>query len=181
METKIDKRDGYIYDVVIKQLDSTFWKTTAGSPSIASNKLRVSAAAIASYLLHKFGDYEFAITVPTTPSSGEAKHWGLRSPAEDDIGGAYFEIAGAVFTAVTLDDGGNKQTTTLTWSSYQAAETKFRIIWDADRVIFMIDGTIVATHTTRVPSNALPLRLVNVDADNTDTGYFLVRQAGAII
>src|SRR3972149_5269962 len=107
-----DKRDGYTYDVVIKQYDTTFWKPTTGTPTVASNKLRLTSAAVASYLQHAYGDYEFALNVPTTPSSGEGKHWGLRSPATDSLGAAYFEIAGAVFTAVSVDDGGTAQTTT---------------------------------------------------------------------
>lgn len=181
MERSLDKRDGYIYDVVIKQFDTAFWKQTSGTSSVASNKLRNNNAAIASYLLHKYGDYEFGLNVPTTPSAGEAKHWGLRSPATDNIGAIYFEISGATFRVVTIDDGGTSQTTTVTWSSYEAAETRFRFLWDEDRVIFYINETIVATHTTRVPSNPLPLRIVNSDADNTDLGYVEIRQAAAII
>ncbi len=182
MELNFDKRDGYRYDCVIKQYDTVFWKTTAGAPAMSSTKLRLTSAAIASYLLHKFGDFEFGLNIPTTPSAGEAKHWGLRTPATDNPGAAYFEIAGAVFTAVSIDDGGNVQTTTLTWdAAYTAAETKFRIIWEADIVRFMINGSIVATHVTRVPRNELPLRIVNADADNVDLGYVEVRQAASIV
>jgi len=177
-----DKRDGYIYDVVIKQYDTQFWKTTTGTPAVASNKLRFTSAAAASYILHRYGDFEFAVNVPTTPSAGEAKHWGLRAPATDSIGAIYFEIVGAVFQAVTIDDGGTSETTTLTWAAgYTAVETKFRIIWEPDIVRFMINGVIVATHVTRVPSNSLPLRIVNSDADNVDVGYVQIRQAAAIV
>ncbi len=181
MENDVSKRSGYIYDPVIKQYDTAFWKTTSGTPAISSTVLRFTSAAAASYLLHKFGDFEFAFNVPTTPSAGEAKHWGLRAPSTDTQGAAYFEIAGAVFTCVTCDDAGTAETTTLTWSAYQAAATKFRILWEADRVQFMIDGSIVATHKTRVPSNALPLRIVNADADNCDLSYIKMRHVGEIV
>ena len=183
MERKKDLRDGYTYDPVIKQYDTVFWKTTTGSaPAMSSTKLRFTSNAAASFILHKFGDFEFALNIPTTPSVGEAKHWGLRLPSGDSQGAIYFEISGATFQCVSIDDGGTSQTTTLTWSAaYTATETEFRFIWDEDRVVFMINGTIVATHTTRVPSNALSLRVVNGDADNVDMGYIAIRQAGAIV
>lgn len=176
-----DKRDGYIYDVVIKQRDTNFWKDTAGTSSATGNKLRLNAASIASYIQHIFADVEIGLNIPTTPSTGEAKHWGLRSPATDTQGAAYFEIAGAVFTAVTRDSAGTAETTTLTWSSYENAETKYRIRWEPDQVIFYINGTIVATHNTRVPQNALPLRIVNADSDNVDMGYVKVTRAASIV
>lgn len=175
-----DKRDGYIYDVVIKQNDSEFWKATTGSLSVASNKLRFTSASASSFGLHLYADVEFGLNVPTTPSAGEAKTWGLRNPSVD-IGAAYFEITGATFRVVTIDDEGTSETTTVTWSSYEATETKFRLIWEPDKVHFLIDGTVVATHTVRVPQAPLALRITNADADNTDLGYVMVRRAAAII
>lgn len=177
-----DKRDGYVYDVIIKQYDTSFWKTTTGTPAVSSNKLRFNAAAASSYLLHQYGDYEFAVNIPTTPSTGEAKQFGLRAPSTDTLGAAYFEIVGAVFQVVTIDDGGTAETTAVTFDDdWDGAETKYRILWEPDRVQFMVDGVIVATHTTRVPTNALPLRIVNSDSDNTDIGYVAVRRAAAIV
>ena len=61
-----DKRDGYIYDVIIKQYDSQFWKTTTGTPAVSSNKLRFTSAAAVSYLLHQYGDSQ-----PDAPTSHE--------------------------------------------------------------------------------------------------------------
>jgi hypothetical protein len=182
MEPNIDKRSGYTYDPIIKQYDTNFWKTTTGSnPAMSSTVLRITSASIASFIQHIYADVEFSINVPTTPSAGEAKHWGLRSPATDNLGAMYFEIAGAVFTCVSIDDTGSSQTTTLTWSAYQATQTVFRIIWEAGMIIFKINGVTVATHTSKVPSHALPLRVVNGDADNTDIGYIAVRRAAAIV
>lgn len=176
-----DKRDGYVYDVIIKQFDTYFWKQTTGTSTVASNKLRCNAAALASYLQHKYGDFEFGLNIPTTPSSGEAKHWGLRLPSTDHVGAAYFEISGATFRVVSVDSGGTSESTTVTWTSYENAETKYRIVWRPEAVQFYINGVIVATHTTRVPLGPLPLRIVNADSDNVDLGYVVVRQAAAII
>ena len=176
-----DKRDGYVYDPIIKQYDTTFWKTTTGAPAMSGSVLRFTSAGVASYLQHIFADVEFSLNVPTTPSAGEAKQWGLRNPSGDNLGAAYFEITGAVFQVVTVDDGGTSQTTAVVWSAYEAAATEYRILWDPDRVVFYVNGTIVATHTTRVPSNALSLRILNSDADNTDLSYVAIRRAASII
>jgi hypothetical protein len=176
-----DKRDGYTYDPIIKQYDTTFWKTTTGTPAISSNLLRLNASAIASYLQHIYADVQFSISVPTTPSAGEAKHWGLRNPSSDNLGAIYFEISGATFSCVSKDDSGNSETTTLTWSSYENTQTVFRIIWEPGQIIFQINGTTVATHSSKVPNHALVLRVVNADADNTDIAYIAVRRAAAIV
>lgn len=181
MERNRDQQDGYTYDVVIKGFDTTFWKQTAGTSTVSSNKLRSSAASLASYIQHGFADVEFALNVPTTPSGSEAKHWGLRAPATDDGGAAYFEIAGAVFRCITKGNYGVSETTNLTWSAYENVETKFRIVCDPDQVKFMINGVVVATHSTQIPCVALPLRIVNADADNVDLGYVMVRRAASVV
>lgn len=177
-----DKRNGYTYDVIIKQLDSAFWRTETGTPTISSNKIRLTSARISSFVQHLYGDYEIALNIPTTPSSGEAKTWGLRLPGTDSLGAIYFEIAGAVFTCVSIDDGGTSETTTLTWNSYEGSETKFRFTWEPGRIQFLIDGVVVATHTVRVGTNALPWRIDNSnDSDSTDLGLVIVRRAAAIV
>jgi hypothetical protein len=176
-----DERDGLVYDPVIKQYDTAFWKTTTGVPAMSSNVLRFTSAAAASYIQFIFSDVEFALNVPTTPSAGEAKVWGLRKPSSDKLGAAYFEITGATFQAVTYDDGGTAQTTAITWSSYENTVTYYRIVWEPDGVRFLVNGSTVAFHTTRVPQQALPLRIVNGDADNTDLTYLAVRRSASVI
>lgn len=180
MEYNVAKRDSFIYDFIIKGYSTVDFKATTGTPAASGNYLRLNAAAVASYILYQYGQFEFSINVPTTPSAGEAKHWGLRAPATDNVGAAYFEISGAVFTAVTKDSFGNTQTTTLTWSAYENKQTLFKIVWENGLVHFFIDGVRVATHT-KAPSFALPVRMVNVDADNTDVAYISFKEVGSII
>lgn len=188
-----DKRDGYVYDVVIKQFDTTFWKQTTGTSTVSSNKLRNSAAGLASYIQHEFGDVEFALNVPTAPTSGDARHWGLRCPASDNFGAVYFKVANTAFTCEVVDNVGNAKSTSVTWSSaWTAAETLYRIRWEPDRVQFLIgvvtagvvSYTVVATindTSNGVPRIALPLRILNSNADNMDLGYVAVRRAAGII
>lgn len=174
-------RTGFSYDPVIRGYDSSFWKTISGTPAISSNKVRLSAATIASYTQFKFGDFKFTVNVPSTPSAGEAKKIGLLLPAAPTIGSAYFRINGAVFTAVSYDDDGNAETTTLTWSSYETLDTIFGIEWEKDYVIFKINGTVVASHQTRVGQSPLPMYITNADADNTDVSYLTIKETAQYV
>lgn len=177
-----DKRDGYIYDPVVKQYDTGFWKTTTGTPAMSTVYLRFTSAGSASFLQHIFADVEFSLNIPTTPSTGEAKVWGLRNLYGDDLGAIYFEITGATFRVISKDDSGSAETTNVTWvSGWEGADTKYRIRWEPDHVIFYVNGTIVATHTSKVPSHALAIRILNSDADNVDLEYIAVKRAASII
>ncbi len=176
------------YDPIIKGLDASFWKTIAATVSVSSNKIRLASGGnIASYTQFKYGKFQFAVNVPTTPSAGEAKKWGLLLPAKATKGSMYFEITGTTFRAVSYDEDGTAETTTVTWSSYEAVETLYEIEWGpesggtAGYVIFKINGTAVATHKTRVGHIALPLYLINSDADNTDIGYLSIKEVASYV
>lgn len=179
--------DDLVYSVQVRGFDSSFWNTLSGTPSVSSNKIRVSAADINSYSQYKYGIYEIAVNIPTTPSAGEAKVWGLRWPdtTRDAI---YFEIVGTVFQVVTRNDEGTATTTAVTWNAWENGEVIFRFHWTPNSVVFTINDVVVATHNVsqghNLPSGSslpLPLRFNNSDTDNTDIGYFAVRDAGEVI
>lgn len=174
-------RAGVMYDVQMRGWDTSFWKALSGTPSVASNKLRLNADTIGSYYQFLFGIFDFAVNVPTTPSSGEAKKWGLLNPNNATGGSAYFEIVGSVFRAVSYDDDGNAQTTVITWGGWETSETLFRIEWERGYIIFSVAGTVVATHLTRVGKSPLGLYLINADSDNTDLGYINAKEFAHVI
>lgn len=175
-------RDGFIYDIVMRGYDTSFWKTLTGTPSIVSNKLRLNAEACASYYQMIKGKFNFRVNVPTTLSAGEAKKWGLLNAGDPTKGSMYFQIVGAVMNAVSYDNEGNVQTTVITSDFPGAvAEYEYDIEWGDDYINFLISGTVVATHKTRVGSLAQALYLINEDADNTDFGSIRVEEAGKII
>lgn len=177
------KRDSFIYDFIVKQYSTADWKATAGTPAMDGNNFQLNAAAVASYILYQFGEYEFSINVPTTPSTGEAKHWGLRAPATDNLGAIYFEIAGAVFRAVSRDEFGNTETTNITWSTDPAwanNQVRYGIVWENGHANFLVNGVRYATHS-KVPSLALPLRIVNADSDDTDVAYIGFKEVATIV
>lgn len=174
-------RSGFSYDCLQRGLDASFWKTIAATVSAASNKIRLASGGnIASYTQFKYGIFRFGLNVPTTPSAGEAKKWGLLMPATPTVGSMYFEITGATFRCVSYDESGNAQTTTATWSG-EAAETLFEIEWEKDYVIFKLAGTVIASHQTRVGNISLPLYLINSDADNTDLGYVTIKETAIYV
>lgn len=173
-------RTGFVYDSQIRGFDASFWDTLAGAPSAVANNLRLNVATVASYTQFKFGVFQFSVNVPTTPSAGEAKQWGLLLPNAATIGAMYFEITGATFRAVTFDDDGTSQTTNLTWGG-EGAQQVFEIEWEATYIIFKRAGTAVATHQTRVGTMPLPLYLRNADADNTDFAYIAAKDTAQYV
>jgi hypothetical protein len=181
-----DKRDGYIYDPIIKQYDASFWKTTTGTPAMSSNVLRFTSAAAASYLLHMFADVEFSFTIPTAPTGGDVRQFGFRMPASDALGGVYFDITDTVFSIKVVDNFGVTTTTTpITWSAgWTNKAASYRIRWEKDQINAYVNGVVKATISapiTDIPENALALRIVNGNADNMDLNYLAVRRAASII
>ena len=180
--------DDLMYSVQMRGFDTSFWKDLgANTPTIVSNKMRISNGDIASFSQYKFGIYEFAINFASTPSGSEAKVWGLRWPntTRDAI---YFEVAGSVFRVVTRNDEGTATTTVVTWNAWEGSEVIFRFHWTLNSVVFTIDDVQVATHNVgnkdNLPSGSslpLPWRLDFNDVENSDVGYVAVRDAGEII
>ena len=173
-------RSGFIYDILMRAYDTSFWKSITGTPTIASSKIRLNADTCASYYQVIKGNIDIPVNVPTTPSAGEAKKWGFLNPGDPTKGSMYFEIAAAVFRAVSYDNDGTAQTTVLTFADH-TAEKIYSIEWGDDYINFLKEGTVVATHKTRVGSLAQSIYLHNADADNTDFGSIKVKEASKII
>lgn len=174
-------RSGFAYDCLVRGLDASFWKTIAATVSAASNKIRLASGGnICSYTQFKYGIFQFAVNVPTTPSAGEAKKIGLLLPSAPTVGAMYFEITGATFRAVSFDENANAQSTTLSWAG-EATEQVFEIEWEPDYIIFKRAGTAVATHQTRIGNIPLPFYLINSDADNVDLGYAMAKEAAIYV
>lgn len=180
LKGELKPRSAFMVDFKMRGYSTGFWKSLTGTPAIVSNKLRLNADEIASYYQILFGKIDFAVNVPTTPSAGEAKKIGFLNPGAPTLGSAYFEIAGAVFKAVSYDDDGNAETTVLTWDG-EASEQVFTIEWDRGHIIFSRAGTVVAIHKTRVGKIPQAIYLINSDADDTDVGYVLVKDASLVI
>jgi len=173
-------RDTVMYDVKMRGYGRTFWNTLAGAPSVVANKIRLNAGETASYYQFLFGIFEFAVNVPAVPTGGDARKIGLINPSAPTRGSIYFEITGTTFRAVSYDDDGNVQTTTLTWSG-EGAEQIFRLEWEKDYIVFSLAGVALANHKTRIGRIPHALYMKNGNADNMDTGYVLVKEVGKLV
>lgn len=182
-----DDRDGYVYSPIIKQYDASFWKSISGTPAMSGNLLRFTSASAGTFLQHIYADLEVLLTIPAKPTAGDSRKWGFILPDSSNMGAAYFEISGAVFQCVTKDIYGNTQTTAVTWNdaAWSGNPITYRINWEAEQVIFYVNGEIVAVHSTKTnaetPNMALSIEIVNGNADNMDLTYLAIRRAASII
>ena len=178
-----DKRDGYYYDPIVKQYDPTFWKTVTGTPAMSGNVLRFNAAEASSYMQHIFSDIELQLTIPAAPTGGDVRQFGFRNPSSDKTGAVYFDITGTTFSIKSADNFGVVTTTTLTWlAGYTATATLFRLRWEPDQIVVLINNLKVATISNNaIPPNALCLTINNGNSDNMDLGYAAIRRAASIV
>ncbi len=157
-----DKRDGYIYDPVVKQFDTTFWKQTAGTTTVSSNN------------------------VPVQPTSGDSRQWGFKNPEGTTRGSVYFDITGAVFSFKVTDDFNNSTSYTLAWSDslFSGHAIPFRIRWDKDVINVYVNNvliTAISQSTITPPSGPIAAYINNGNSDNMDVTYMLVKRAASII
>ena len=180
---KIDQRDGYVFDPMIKGYATDFWKTLTGTPAMSSNVLRFTSAKAESYIQHIFGEYEFLLNVPVKPTAGDSRQWGLMNPSSTNFGAIYFDISATVFSLKSYDDNGTLTTTVLNWAdaTFSAHAIKFKFRWEPDQIIAYVNDVKVATINQSSPSNALGLYINNGVADNMDLSYILVHKAAAIV
>lgn len=175
-------RTGMVYDPVVRGFDASFFSTISGTPSIVSNKLRLTSAVISSFYQFLFGIYHFYVNIPIAPTAGQARKIGLALPSKTTLGSAYFEVKGAVFSAVSYDEDGDKQETVIPFTAgWAGAEKKYSIQWEKDYVIFLIEDTAVATHKTSVGKTYQSLYINNGSADNVDITNIIIEQAGKLI
>lgn len=170
----------FLYDpAIFGYTTDGFFKTMTGVPAISGGKLRLNAAATTTIDQYMFGEVEFLITIPVAPVAGQSKIFGFKSQAEPTSNYAYFSIAEDIFTVASCGDWGkSSQTTTLTWlAAWTNAAIRMKIVWYKDKVVFLIDDVVVATHNATylsaaisygIPEMTLPLYFSNGNADNVD-------------
>ena len=166
------------YDPALYGIDDSFWKVITGTPAVASDKIRLTSAALKTYRTFRYGGYRMTVNVPVAPVAGQAKEWGIENAALGEA--ARFEIAEDVFKAVTVDKDGNSTTTPITWlAGWHTNDILYEIVWREDYVQFLVAGTIVATHEKADNRPIFPMNLyiVNGDADNLDLASLEVSES----
>jgi len=174
MDTKIVRAgDIFIYDPRTQGYASGSPITTiSGSPAIASSKLRLTSAIVQSQTAMTFGTLEMIVNVPTAPTAGDSREWGLYWISAGNKGRATFQISGTTFQVVVYNSAGTAvATVACTWDSdWTATDTRFAILRSERRIIFKADNTIVYTHDDEdlLAKYPLPFYFDNSTADSFD-------------
>jgi len=169
----------FIYDPQVFAYDTDiFWTTAAGTPAISGNNLRFNASAARTKGMYLYGSFVFNLTVPTAPTAGDARYWGLKGVAVGDNASVRFEISGTSLLAKIYDNEGTAVLSQLIpWhTDWTAAATNFIISFTESSVMFKVVGatTTEKFHIQISPDIlALPLfvTISNTNADNLDMGY----------
>lgn len=158
------------YDPQRQGYDETLWKTLTGTPAVTSDVLRFTSAEAIHYGDITKGDVTFNLIVPDDPESGDARRWGLYAANKDLFVG--FEIIDDEFFLTVGDEA-----VEVAWDTdWAAADTEYRIVWEAGMVKFYIDEvqvgviseSLVAASLVSIPHGPLSVYVENATADNLD-------------
>lgn len=152
--------------------DGDIFATVSGTPAILSNELKVNAAEIASLQGVGLGELEFLMDIPTAPTAGDARVWGLKSLQGGDLGRISFEITDTTFQAIAYDeDGSELGSVVIPWDSdWTNTEVRYGIKRGIRSVFFTIDGDLYG----QIPDVALSKRSLNISVDNDNSDNLLI-------
>lgn len=164
---------GYVYDALVKGFDSSFWATVAGSPSFVSPSVLINAATIATYVQPNLGIFTFNLKIPTIPTSGDVRSWGIKNPSTDDE--ILFVIEDdALIARVT------GQTDVVLDSDIISTDAQdFQITWNPESIGFSIDGVGVAAFET-ILNVPMSVYIDNQNADDIEMQSVSLLECGRI-
>jgi hypothetical protein len=170
MHVNIDRNSNiFLYDVKTSGYDTNIWNTISGTPTVATGKLKLNTAEINSFAAFTKCSVEFLMTIPTAPTSGDSRSWGLKVYNYGNKGRIEFNITDTNFTAKVYDDSGTLiDSIPITWdSNWTNIEARFRITFSERNVFFSINDVIVARfQEVDVTENPLALHIINSVADD---------------
>lgn len=166
----------FLYDAQIHGYDTSIIKALAGTPAISSNKLRLNAAEITTYSFFRNASVQFAMTIPTAPTSGDVREFGFNNPSAGNNARVEFVISGTTVTAVAYDATGTLiASVPITWNSaWTNTETRYRISLTERMAVFAVNDTIVATIEGAMPKVPMFVHLEQDNADNLDLAQIAV-------
>jgi len=181
LDVKIVRRgEIWQYNPAIRDYtDDDVFHAISGTPTIASDKLRLNGDEIITYgTVFQFGSLEFYLTIPAVPTTGDVRQFGFKN--NGDLGKMIFNITDTDFTADVYDAAGTViGQKTIDWDTdWTAEEVRYRITWDERTICFAIDDVIVARFEAGFDKeiidsdimNKFPMNgyLKNTNADNMD-------------
>lgn len=173
MPTINNQQFSYNYDPTRQGYDTNVFKTVSGSPSISSGAIRLNAAKIIAYGDLLKATQSFNLKVPTAPTSGDVRVFGL---SQINAGAtAVFKITDAVFSCETTFDGVTKNEVVTWQSNWTNTYTTFKIVWTGFSASFYVNGVRVAfINDSSVPKVSMSSYLYNGNSDNMDLYYMTV-------
>lgn len=171
----VPARDGYNSGEVL----ATVTGTPAISGSGATAVLRLTSATVAGVAAFTGHLHEtMRLTIPTAPTAGDSRKWGLRNIGMGDRNAIMFEIDGAVFRAAVYDvDGALLYSKTISWdAAWTATEVGYTIQATPNCIRFLINNVLQPQCSFEIPLASVPstmhqplfFYIFNDEADNMD-------------
>jgi len=172
MDTRIVRAgDLYRYESFVNGYSTTtHWKTLAGTPTIASDLLVFNQDGAQSLVYSTYGKLEIRAVIPTVPTTGDSRFWGIKSELQGDESRMDFAIVDDEFLVQVYNEAGDLIVSRVCdWNSdWTATEVRWGIKRSERDVYFTANEVLVASITnqnklSRVP---MPHYVLNENADN---------------
>jgi len=156
----------FYYDFARQGLDADVWRTLYGNPVLGGSILVLSESSIISYADIVKGDFVFNIKIPTTPTIGVNKSFGLQAINQ----GAFiqFGILDDDLLLEASDGFGNYESISVPWqTTWTNTQTNWRIKWEAGMASFYVNGVKQGTISDiSIPYGPLSTFVTNQDGDS---------------
>jgi len=180
-----NERINFYYDAERQGYDELLWNTVTGTPGSTGTALRFNASKAIGYGDLFKTDVTFGVIVPTAPTAGDVRKWGLE---QITIGASiFFQIIDDVFSCNCTYNGVTSNTVVDWNTDWTATDTKFTIKWTGFTVEFLINGVHVASaggytgisgysgvsgrSDESIPKVALSTSIDNENSDDLDVSY----------
>lgn len=163
------QRTTFYYDPIREGYDDSAWRTLYGAPVVAASYLDLSQSSILHYGDIARCDLTMCVNIPSTPTGGEERAWGLASYNSSNY--ARFRISGENFYAET-SNGTTTTQVAITWQSnavetWEGNDTQYRILWEGGTAKFYINDVQRAVITdVSVTGDPMSLYFKNDNLDN---------------
>jgi hypothetical protein len=172
-------RKSFYYDPIRQGYDTNSWRTISGAPALVGSRLSVdNSVGIGASAIHYVdfvkGEVTFDVNVPTAPTEGTNREFGMSSPNTS----AYILFSlGSTFNCKTSDGTTTTTSSAITWESgWTGANTLFKIRWEAGGAKFFINNVqVYAISDDSVPYGPLSLYLADDSEDSMTIGDIVVK------
>lgn len=153
-------RINFYYDPARQGYDTSLLKTITGTPTISSGKLILDQASFIGYADIFKGELEMNLLIPSSPTAGDYRTFGLKQINEDAFAG--FAIIDEDFFAIT-EFNGEQTMIPIEWNSdWTNVNVKFSVQWQGFSARFLING-VEQFNASAVPSfvEEMPMTFIN--------------------